>query len=138
MDSVTAEQAHVIAEQWKIWCDSKKYFGEAKQQNMLGRMMPGSSNIDGDGALSAELAYFNMAVHALVDMKDNDATPFLYFYWRRAKNIKALAYKLGIGRRTFYKARDRFVMKAIRQASIFRKMSEAQSKQDWSKLVEFD
>jgi hypothetical protein len=138
LDTVTAENAHIMAEQWKVWCDSKKFFVKSPSKNLLARMMPAPPERDVDGELSAELAYFNMAIHSLVDMGDTDANPFLYYYWRRARNIKAVAHKLGIGRRTFYKARDRFAMKALRLARNFRSMSESVARQGDLEILEID
>lgn len=123
LDTITPEQAHIISEQWKVWCDSKKFFVEPEHKNILARLMPAPLEPEGDGELSADLAYFNMAVRALVDMGDKDAEPFLYYYWRRCKNVKVVAYKLGIARRTFYNARNRFALKAMRLARNFRSMS---------------
>lgn len=96
----------------KIWCDSRKFFIEPRAQNLLSLMQPSEVNNLPNGELSAELNFFNMAIHALVDMNDPDADCFIFFYYGLVKNIKFVAYRMGMGRRTFYDKRDRFASKA--------------------------
>lgn len=110
---MTDQELHAYAESWLRWCRTRKYYIALAAPSILARLQPQKLGEPPDAELSAELQWFNMAVHTLADMRDEDYECFKKYYIERAKNIKEVAHKLGIGTRTFYDRRLRFVRKAI-------------------------
>lgn len=106
------EALHAFVEAWVRWCATRRFFIKPPSANLLARMQPAKIKEPPNARMSAELAWFNMAVHALVDMDDDDATAFLRYYVERANNIKAVAAEMGVARSTFYVKVRRFARRA--------------------------
>lgn len=124
MEHIENATLHAHCEAWVQWCITRKFYLLPGAKNILARMQPSRVRQPPNAVLSDDLSFFNMAVHALADMKDQDADCFVEYYWNRAKNIKALAAKMDISRRTFYERRDRFARKALSMAASLKKVQQ--------------
>jgi hypothetical protein len=107
------QELHAYCEAWRQWCITRKYFIAPGTKNILGRMQPCNVGEPPNARLSEDLSYFNMAIHALVDMNERGAKCFVDFYFHRVKNIKSAAAEMGIGRNTFYDRKMRFARAAL-------------------------
>lgn len=103
---------HAFVEAWLRWCATRRFFVKRSSTNLLAQMLPAKINEPPNARMSADLSWFNMAVHALVDMGDDDAPAFMRFYVERANNIKAVAAEMGVARSTFYVKVRRFARHA--------------------------
>jgi hypothetical protein len=106
------KELNAYCEGWLDWCYTRKFFIPPGAKNILARMQPAKIGVPPNAAMSADFAFFNMAVHALADMRDADAECFVKYYVYRVKNIKAVAGEMDIGRRTFYDRVTRFARRA--------------------------
>lgn len=131
------QELNEYCEAWHQWCVTRKFFIQPGSKNILARMQPSKVRQPPDAVLSDDLSYFNMAVHALTDMQDEDADCFILFYWFRIKNIKAAAADLGIGRQTFYDRKNRFARKAY-SMSLSLKRAHLESIRDAQEVVLID
>lgn len=124
MEHIENAALHAHCEAWVQWCLTRKFFLPPGAKNILARMQPSRVGQPPNAILSDDLSFFNMAVHALADMKDQDAECFVEYYWNRAKNIKAVAARMDIARRTFYERRDRFARKAMSMAASLKRVQQ--------------
>lgn len=109
---------------WNEWCRTRKYYLAPNSKNLLARMQPGKVSNGVDAALSEDMSFFNMAIHALADMSEPDAECFIAYYAHVLQNklpIKAIAHKMGVGVRTFYEKKARFARKAFSLAQSLKK-----------------
>lgn len=109
---MTGHELHLHCEAWRQWCLTRGYFLAPGAKNLLARMQPAKVGQAPDAVMSDEMSFFNMAVHALVDMGDGDAACFIQFYWSRVRNIKKVAADMSIHRDTFYERKRRFAERA--------------------------
>jgi len=109
---MTGQELHAHCEAWREWCITRRYFLAPGTKNLLARMQPARVGPGPDAILSDEMSFFNMAVHALVDMNDADGACFIEYYWNRARNIKKVAAEMSISRVTFYERKRRFAERA--------------------------
>jgi hypothetical protein len=123
-ESMDDTELNAYCQQWVHWCWTRKYFIRPGAPNILARMQPSKSSLPPDAVMSDEISFFNMAVHALADMPEHkeDAACFVSYYWDRASNIKVVAAKMDIGRRTFYERMYRFARKSISMANSLRRV----------------
>ncbi len=110
---------HAFVEAWVRWCATRRFFIRPPSPNLLARMQPAKLRQPPDARMSAEIAWFNMAVHALVDMDDPDAQAFLLYYIERVGNIKKVASDIGVARSTFYVKVRRFARRAWSMSQSF-------------------
>ena len=122
------QSLHAYCEEWRRWMNTRRYYVMPPPANILVRMMPHKVREAPDALLSADLQLFNLSVRTLVDQGDPDAECFFIYYVDRAKNIKAVAHKMRIGRATFYEKRDRFARKAYTLAMSFQRALEEESR----------
>jgi hypothetical protein len=114
-----------LAQDWIRWIDTRRFFGPAPQQNILGRLIEKSRPSKGapDAKLNAELSAFNRAVIAL---EPGLFIPFVVVYCGlREKPIKEIAEELGIGKNQLY---ERAHTAAARVAKMARKIGEAEQR----------
>lgn len=102
---------------WNRWCFTRKFFLAPGAKNILARMQPAKVGEPPNAAMSQDMSFFNMAIHALADMKDPDAECFVKYYAECAGNIKVVAAKMNIHRVTFYQRKLRFARKAYSMAT---------------------
>lgn len=121
-----------LCQDWVQWCATRRIFipGTVLDKNgkismrgsMLGAMQPGRIGKEPDAIMDARLSYFNMAVHALVDMGDDNAECFVTFYAHQREPVKSTAYRLNISRGTYYRNVKTFAERAQRLAGSFERM----------------
>lgn len=113
--------------EWIWWCHTRKYYLQPGPQSLLARMMPSKTKEPPNARNSAEMQYFNMAVHAMADMDDH-AEAFLCFrlmYIEQISNVKRLASEQGIARATYYNRARSFARRAV---SLARSLQTASAK----------
>lgn len=106
-------EAYIL--EWLNWCYTRKFYVPMGAQNILARMQPSKTGLPPNARNSADMQWFNAAVHALGDMKDH-AEAFACFkllYIEERAQVKVEAGKLGISRVTFYNRAKAFARKAI-------------------------
>lgn len=118
------QELHAYCEAWREWCRTRKYCLAPGARNILARMQPAKVGQAPDAALSPDMQYFNMAVHALADIDEAEASCFVEYYFYRTKNIKVIAAKMGISRNAFYERRDRFTRKAYSMSLSLKRVHE--------------
>ena len=106
------KELHAFCESWYGWCMTRRFFVLPGSKNILARMQPSKVLPPPNAELSAELNYFNQAVHAVADMGHAGTDCFAHFYCRRTKNVKAIAASMGISRQTFYERAKAFARAA--------------------------
>lgn len=98
---------------WNHWCRTRKFYIAPGAKNILARMQPARVKLPPNALVSADLSFFNMAVHALADMNDPDLECFVKYYVECVGNIKVVADELKIHRDTFYERKRRFARRAF-------------------------
>jgi hypothetical protein len=122
------QDLHAYCEAWREWCRTRGFYLPPKAKNILARMQPSKVRQPPDAELSANMQYFNMAVHALCDMDPEQSECFLLLYYCQAQNIKRIAYDMKIGRQTFYDRANRFARRAYSMSHSLKRMSEQMQK----------
>lgn len=107
-------EMHAYCLDWVIWCQTRRYYLKPGAQNILARMQPSKSGREPNGRNSADMQYFNAAIHSLADMKEHEDAKvcFVLFYVDQAPNVKVEANRLGITRPTYYNRAKAFARKA--------------------------
>lgn len=117
------QDLHAYCDAWREWCRTRGFYMPPLAKNILARMQPSKVGQPPNAELMPDMPYFNMAVHALCEMKDNEAECFLLMYYCQVKNIKKVAYEMQIGRQTFYDRVNRFARRAYSMSLSIKKMT---------------
>ena len=102
---------------WLQWCKTRGYYLQPGPKNILARMQPSKVGKPPNARNSIDMQFFNMAVHALGDMKEHEgAVACFNLYYplegEKADNIKRVADEMGIHRVTYYRRVLAFARKA--------------------------
>lgn len=105
---------HAKCLDWQRWSSSRKFYAKPPAQNILARMQPSNAGEPPDAANDPEMVFFNMAVNTLAELSEyrDCHACFVSFYVLREKNIKAVAARMKIGRRTYYDRMNKFAKAA--------------------------
>lgn len=117
---------------WNRWCFTRRFFLAPGAKNLLARMQPARVGDAPDAVMSADMAYFHTAVHALADMEGTDPECFVSYYALVQQNsmpIKTIAAKLGVSTSTFYEKKAKFARRALMLAKSL-KATEESARQD--------
>lgn len=114
---------HQFCLDWRDWCATRRIFMPRVGGTVLGKMQPAKIGKEPDAIMDAKLSYFNMAVHALVDMGDDNAKCFVAFYAHQKIPVKVTAGDLGISRDTYYRNVKAFAERAKRLSASFERMN---------------
>lgn len=108
------QQLHAYCIEWASWCYTRRFYVKPGGQSLLGRMQPSRSGAEPNARNNPDMQFFNMAVHALADMKEHaeGLACFTLFYLDQAPNVKREADKLGVARSTYYRRVKAFARKA--------------------------
>lgn len=103
---------------WQAWCKSRGFYIRPGPKNILARNMPSRVGLPPNARNSADMQFFNMALHMLGDMGEYKAKVacFNLYYpleGERAENVKKIADEMGIHRVTYYKRVISFARKAM-------------------------
>lgn len=112
--------------EWIEWCRTRKYYIPPGAKNILARLQPRTGGEPPDGKNSADMQYFNMAVHTLADMAEHKAG-FLCFwviYIEQSPNIKRKAAEMDISRTGYYKRAKAFARRAFSMSQSLKRASE--------------
>lgn len=111
---MTDGEIHAYCLDWVTWCQTRRYYLKPGAQNILARMQPSRNGKEPNGRNSADMQYFNAAIHSLADMKEHEEAKvcFILFYVDQAPNVKVEANRLGITRPTYYNRARAFAKKA--------------------------
>lgn len=103
---------------WLRWCETRRFYLAPAAKNVLARFQPSRSGREPDARNSADMQWFNAAVHTLAEMAKHreDYLAWQVFYIEQPRHIKRVADGLGIGRATIYRRRDNFTRAAISMA----------------------
>ena len=118
---------------WVHWCYTRRYYIAPGGGSQLGKMQPSRTGLPPNARNSADMQFFNMALHMLADMPEHreGMVCFNLYYVEQASNIKREAEKLGIARSTYYRrvlgfARRAYAMTASLKAVHTRYLEAAQ------------
>ena len=111
---MTDQELHTYCLDWATWCFTRRYYLKPGAQNILARMHPSKAGREPDARNSADMQWFNAAVHAIADIPENAGglACFTLMYCEQADHIKRQADKLGISRPTYYNRSRAFARKA--------------------------
>jgi hypothetical protein len=115
---------------WQYWCKTRGYYLQPGAKNILARMQPSRVGVPPNGRNSPDMQFFNMAIHALADMREHMDTALcfgLYYPLEgpRADNIKRVADHMGIARSTYYRRVMAFARKAHSMSLSLKKVHNA-------------
>ena len=96
---------HELAEDWALWCHTRKYIGSPKplQINSIARWaapMRATASVGRDGVMDAQMQLFNTAVMAQQQGLGRQA--FLLYYLNRVRPVKVIAGALSVSRKHVY------------------------------------
>lgn len=116
---------------WMHWCYTRRYYIAPCGKSVLASMQPSRTGLPPNARNSADMQFFNMAVHTLADMKEHhDAMVcFNLLYVEQADNVKRLADQLGISRPTYYNRAKSFARKAFVLAQSLKKAHQVAMEQ---------
>ena len=108
------QQIDAYCHEWVTWCATRNYYLRPGAQNILARMQPSKSGKEPNARNNPDMQFFNMAIHALADMREHaeGLVCFNLMYAEKAEHIKREADKLGIARSTYYRRAAAFARKA--------------------------
>lgn len=123
---MTDDELHAFCLAWQHWKRTRRLLGAPRSSppSLLARLGDPSKGDRSapDGPMSADLAFFDLAVRSLPESVDKFA--FLTYYARHVERVhrpvKAVADDLGISRKTFYKAVKRTRADLFRTAQRFK------------------
>lgn len=120
------QKLHAYCLEWADWCNTRRFYLKPGGQNVLARMQPSRSGNEPNARNNPDMQYFNMAIHALADMKEyaEGLACFKLFYVDQAVNIKREADKLGVARSTYYRRRVAFARKAYSMSISIKRVQE--------------
>ncbi|MFJ3048551.1 hypothetical protein ACIPEN_22175 [Herbaspirillum chlorophenolicum] len=121
------KQLDAYCEEWLYWCYTRKYYLQPGAQNILARMQPSKVKEPPNARNSAEMQFFNAAVHAMADMTEHAETfaCFRLMYIEQTANVKKIAFDLGFTRKTYYNRARSFARHAL---SFARSLERAQKR----------
>jgi hypothetical protein len=121
---MTDQELHGYCIDWASWCYTRRFYLRPSAKNILARLHPSKAGVEPNARNSAEMQFFNMAVHALADMEGNEdgLTCFRLMYVEQADHIKRQADKLGISRPTYYNRSRAFARKALSLAQSLKRV----------------
>lgn len=103
MNEQLDKDLHAHCVRWQQWLRTRRLLAPKPwRPNILARMLPQPVRQEPDGPMSADLALFDLAVRSLPDGVDKAA--LIAFYGPRRLPVKLMAHRLGVSRKTFYKA----------------------------------
>lgn len=123
---MTDQQLHEYCTEWVSWCFTRRFYLKPGAQNILARMQPSRSGIAPNGRNNPDMQFFNMAIHALADMREHaeGLACFNLYYCDQAANIKREADRLGIARSTYYRRITSFARKAYDMSASIKRVHE--------------
>jgi hypothetical protein len=118
---------HQYCLDWVRWCETRCFYMGGRREGS--DAPPGTTGMPPDARNSADLQYFNMAVHMLADMADfkDGYACFNLFYVKQVDHVKREADRLGICRKTYYNRIKAFAKKAFSMAASIRVAHEARN-----------
>jgi hypothetical protein len=120
---MTDQELGAYCQEWAFWARTRRYLAPPVPPSIMAKLqVTDRGDWEPDGPMSADLSFFNMALHRIADDDPEGGACFALFYFHRAKNIKALAYDLGIGRQTFYDRMHRFARLAMKWTPTIKKV----------------
>lgn len=126
------KELDAYCEEWVHWCYTRKFYLQPGAQNILARMQPSKSKEPPNARNSAEMQYFNMAVHAMADMKEHESAYacFKACYVEQPDSLKREIARLEISRGTYYNRTRAFTRQAISLARSLKTAADAMRKAD--------
>jgi hypothetical protein len=108
---------------WIQWCRTKRIYAPYVKGNVLGRLQPSKIRPEPDAELSQELAFMNMAIHAMAesDPDGNDLRCFACL-WFSGEPRKSVAVDQGISLNTVVNRARRFAREAVRMGKVLRRI----------------
>ena len=107
---------------WVKWCKSRCFFNNGKREDSGHE--PGTTGLPPDARLNPDMQFFNMAIHALADMREHrdGMACFSLFYVEQDICIKREADRLGIARSTYYRRIIAFARRAYSMAQSIKRV----------------
>jgi len=126
------KELDAYCEEWVNWCYTRKFYVPPGAVNILARMQPSKTGEPPNARNSADMQYFNMAVHAMADMTEHqDAFAcFRLMYIEQCGNVKRLAEQRGISRQTYYARAKAFSRKALSMSKSLKTATELMREHD--------
>lgn len=107
------ERCYNLTQDWIKWLDSKRFYGQPPQKNILEILQNVRSGKEPDGRLSPELNAFNICLKA---QEEEYLIPFLVVYTNAAdKPAKVYAAQLDISLPAFYDRANKTATTIYRQ-----------------------
>lgn len=122
---MTDQELNALCLHYGEWCRTRRLLAPPVPSNVLARLQHRRSVGEvPDGPMDANMAYFNMAVHALADEDPESGVCFTLYHVYGFRPVKAIAATLGIGTRTFYDRVGRYARRVARLSVHIRKAHE--------------
>lgn len=132
-ERMSDKELDAYCQEWVWWCYTRRFYLQPGAQNILARMQPAKVKEPPNARNSAEMQFFNAAVHAMADMKEHAETfaCFRLMYIEQTGNLKRVAEQKGISRPTYYNRARAFARRAVSLSRSFQsataRMAEADS-----------
>ena len=115
---------------WQAWCKSRGFYIRPGPKNILARNMPSRVGQPPNARNSADMQFFNMALHMLGDMEEHKGAVACFnlhypLEGDRAENIKRIADEMGINKATYYRRVIAFARKALAMARSLKSFHQA-------------
>jgi len=125
-DRMSDKELDAYCEEWVWWCYTRRFYLQPGAQNILARMQPAKVKEPPNARNSAEMQYFNMAIHAMFEMDEHKelAECFALLYFKKDDRVKVLLKEQEISRKTYYNRARSFVRKAMSLGRSFQVASE--------------
>lgn len=123
-------EAYIL--EWMNWCYTRRFYVPPGAPNILARMQPSKTGMPPNARNSADMQYFNMAVHTLADMQEYKElfACFSFLYIEQADCVKRIADKMGISRMTYYRRAKTFGRRALSMADSLKSATVAIKEQE--------
>ena len=120
---------------WQAWCKSRGFYLKPGPKNILARNMPSRVGQPPNARNSAEMQFFNMALHMLGEMKEHEGAVACFnlhypLEGPRAEHIKRVADQMGINKATYYRRVIAFGRKAYAMGKSLRAFHNAKQEEE--------
>ena len=134
---MTDQELSAYCEEWMNWCYTRRFYVPMGSPSLLARMQPSKTGLPPNARNSADMQYFNMAIHAMADMPEYKEafSCFKICYMEQPDCLKRKIDELRISRGTYYNRTRAFVRKAYSMARSLKAATEKMKEPD---LIDVD
>lgn len=130
-ERMSDKELDAYCQEWVWWCYTRRFYMPRGAQNILARMQPAKVKEPPNARNSPDMQYFNMAIHAMADMKEHENAwaCFKACYVEHPESLKREIARLEISKGTYYNRTRSFARQALSLSRSLRAATESMKNQ---------